>query len=52
MSERPQLRLDETQIAEIRRKLDIVRAAAMGSHPTADIAVMLRDIEAGYLLLA
>lgn len=49
MSERPQVRLDEAQIAESRRKLDLIRGAAMGSYPTAQIAVMLREIEAGYL---
>jgi transposase-like protein len=30
-------------------KLAVVREAARGDYPTADIGVMLRDIEAGYL---
>ena len=31
------------------RKLGVVREAALGSYPTADIGDMLKDIERGYL---
>lgn len=81
MSERLQVLLDESELAEIRRiarrhrmtvadwvrqalraarrdepaaeprrKLALVREAALGAYPTADIDMMLRDVEHGYLL--
>lgn len=34
---------------EPRRKLAVVREAALGSYPTADIDVMLHEIERAYL---
>ena len=81
MSERLQVLLDESELAEIRRiarrhrmtvadwvrqalraarrdepaseprrKLALVREAALGSYPTADIDAMLRDVERGSLM--
>ena len=35
--------------AEPRRKLAVVREAAQGTYPTADIDTMLAEIERGYL---
>ena len=35
--------------AEIGKKIDAVRAAALHSYPAADIGRMLREIERGYL---
>lgn len=35
--------------AEPRRKLAVVREAAQGEYPTADIGAMLTEIERGYL---
>jgi hypothetical protein len=34
--------------AEPRRKIAVVREAARGGYPTADIGTMLREIERGY----
>jgi hypothetical protein len=36
-------------VGDVSRKLQIVRAAARNSFPTADIGQMLAEIEAGYL---
>ncbi len=36
-------------VAEPRRKLAVVREAATGAYPTADIGLMLSEIERGYL---
>ena len=41
-------RTDEPH-AEPRRKLAVVREAAQGAYPTADIDVMLAEIERGYV---
>lgn len=35
-------------VAEPKRKLGVVREAARGAYPTADIDVMLSEIERGY----
>jgi hypothetical protein len=40
-------RTDEPYV-EPRRKLAVVREAAQGAYPTADIDVMLAEIEGGY----
>ncbi|MDH5233760.1 MAG: antitoxin [Gemmatimonadota bacterium] len=39
----------EEPAAEPRRKLAVVREAAQGGYPTADIGAMLTEIERGYL---
>lgn len=39
----------EEPTSDARRKLAVVREAARGSYPTADIDEMLADIERGYL---
>lgn len=41
-------RSDEPAV-EPRRKLGVVREAARGEYPTADIGMMLTEIERGYL---
>ena len=48
---RQALRLARTDepYAEPRRKLAVVREAAQGTYPTADIDLMLAQIERGYL---
>jgi hypothetical protein len=38
----------EEPVTESRRKVAMVREAARGSYPTADIGQMLSEIEAGY----
>lgn len=39
----------EEPVTDTRRKLAVVREAARGSYPTADIDQMLAEIERGYL---
>jgi hypothetical protein len=36
-------------LGDVGKKLDVVRAAARGEFPTADIDEMLREIESGYV---
>jgi hypothetical protein len=38
----------DVPVAEPKRKLAVVREAARGSYPTADIGLMLSEIERGY----
>jgi len=40
---------DREPVRDVRKKLDVIRAAARQNHPTGDIDQMLAEIESGYL---
>jgi len=40
---------DREPVRDVRKKLDVIRAAARQNHPTGDIDQMLSEIERGYL---